>query len=203
MVCLEVRGEEGGRRTIRRLFSLSKKRYAAIVSPQPWHALGTLAIGSAAIPFNIDFVLDNLHIRHYFQAIVSAAVARALIAAGLATACEVQLGYAIGVAEPVSVLIDTEGTGIISADAPAVELDAAMEELRESTRAHLENREYKNTVLPHPYAFNLFSHNTKIDPANDSVTVDGEELRLGRAHRHLRRFQVEASALAPILENHP
>ena len=41
---------------------------------------------------------------------------------------------------------------------------AAMEELAESTRAYLENREYKNTVLPHPYAFNLFSHNTKIDP---------------------------------------
>jgi S-adenosylmethionine synthetase len=32
----------------------------------------------------------------------------------LATACEVQLGYAIGVAEPVSVLVDTEGTGVIS-----------------------------------------------------------------------------------------
>jgi beta-phosphoglucomutase len=31
-----------------------------------------LAIGSAAIPFNIDFVLDNLNIRHYFSAIVSA-----------------------------------------------------------------------------------------------------------------------------------
>jgi beta-phosphoglucomutase len=31
-----------------------------------------MAIGSAAIPFNIDFVLDNLHIRHYFRAIVSA-----------------------------------------------------------------------------------------------------------------------------------
>jgi aspartate-semialdehyde dehydrogenase len=42
---------------------------------------------------------------------------------------------------------------------------AAMEELRESTRAHLEDREYVNTVLPHPYAFNLFSHNSKIDPA--------------------------------------
>ena len=40
---------------------------------------------------------------------------------------------------------------------------AAMEELRESTRAHLDDREYKNTVLPHPYAFNLFSHNSKID----------------------------------------
>lgn len=32
-----------------------------------------MAIGSAAIPFNIDFVLDNLAIRHYFKAVVSAA----------------------------------------------------------------------------------------------------------------------------------
>ena len=31
-----------------------------------------MAIGSAAIPFNIDFVLDNLDIRHYFKTIVSA-----------------------------------------------------------------------------------------------------------------------------------
>ena len=31
-----------------------------------------MAIASAAIPFNIDFVLDNLNIRHYFAAIVSA-----------------------------------------------------------------------------------------------------------------------------------
>lgn len=31
-----------------------------------------MAIGSAAIPFNIDFVLDNLNLRHYFSAIVSA-----------------------------------------------------------------------------------------------------------------------------------
>ena len=31
-----------------------------------------MAIGSAAIPFNIDFVLDNLDIRHYFSAMVSA-----------------------------------------------------------------------------------------------------------------------------------
>ena len=31
-----------------------------------------LAIGSAAIPFNVDFVLDNLHLRHYFGAVVTA-----------------------------------------------------------------------------------------------------------------------------------
>ena len=32
-----------------------------------------MAIGSAAIPFNIDFVVDGLNIRHYFNTIVSAA----------------------------------------------------------------------------------------------------------------------------------
>jgi aspartate-semialdehyde dehydrogenase len=42
---------------------------------------------------------------------------------------------------------------------------AAMAELEESTRAYLEKRPYQQKVLPHPYAFNLFSHNTKIDPA--------------------------------------
>jgi aspartate-semialdehyde dehydrogenase len=57
---------------------------------------------------------------------------------------------------------------------------AAMEELRESTRAHLEGREYRNTVLPHPYAFNLFSHNTKIDPVtgyNEEETKVIQETR--------------------------
>jgi len=50
---------------------------------------------------------------------------------------------------------------------------AAMEELVESTRAYLDGSEYKNTVLPHPYAFNLFNHNTAIDPEtgyNDEET---------------------------------
>jgi len=42
---------------------------------------------------------------------------------------------------------------------------AAMEELRESTRAYLAGQPYEPKVLPHPYAFNVFSHNTKIDPA--------------------------------------
>jgi S-adenosylmethionine synthetase len=36
------------------------------------------------------------------------------VAAGLASKCEVQLAYAIGVAEPVSVLVDTFGTGKVS-----------------------------------------------------------------------------------------
>ena len=43
-------------------------------------------------------------------------VAKNLVAAGLADRCEVQLAYAIGVAEPVSVLVDTRGTGRIDED---------------------------------------------------------------------------------------
>jgi S-adenosylmethionine synthetase len=41
-------------------------------------------------------------------------IAKNTVAAGLADACEIQLSYAIGVAEPISVLIDTEGTSKIS-----------------------------------------------------------------------------------------
>ncbi len=41
-------------------------------------------------------------------------VAKNIVAAGLADKCQVQLAYAIGVAEPVSVLVETQGTGRIS-----------------------------------------------------------------------------------------
>ena len=38
-------------------------------------------------------------------------VAKNIVAAGLATRCEVQVAYAIGVARPVSLMVDTQGTG--------------------------------------------------------------------------------------------
>ncbi len=41
-------------------------------------------------------------------------VAKNIVAAGLARRCEVELAYAIGVAEPVSVLVDTQGTGKVA-----------------------------------------------------------------------------------------
>ena len=44
-------------------------------------------------------------------------VAKNVVAAGLAKRCEVQIAYAIGVAEPVSVHVDTQGTGKIADDA--------------------------------------------------------------------------------------
>jgi S-adenosylmethionine synthetase len=46
-------------------------------------------------------------------------VAKNIVAAGLADRCLVQLAYAIGVAEPVSVMVDTKGTGRISENALA------------------------------------------------------------------------------------
>jgi aspartate-semialdehyde dehydrogenase len=52
---------------------------------------------------------------------------------------------------------------------------AAMQELRDATQAHMEGREFQPKVLPHPYAFNLFSHNASIDPATG---YNGEELKV-------------------------
>ncbi len=43
-------------------------------------------------------------------------VAKNIVAAGLAKKCEIQLAYAIGVARPVSIMVDTFGTGTISED---------------------------------------------------------------------------------------
>ena len=41
-------------------------------------------------------------------------IAKNVVAAGLAKKCEVQISYAIGVAQPTSVLVDTFGTGVVS-----------------------------------------------------------------------------------------
>jgi len=41
-------------------------------------------------------------------------VAKNIVAAGLAKKCEIQIAYAIGIAKPISVMVDTFGTGIVS-----------------------------------------------------------------------------------------
>ena len=40
--------------------------------------------------------------------------AKNVVAAGLARRCHIELAYAIGVSEPVSVLVDSQGTGVVS-----------------------------------------------------------------------------------------
>ena len=57
---------------------------------------------------------------------------------------------------------------------------AAMQELEDSTRAYLDGKPFTPKVLPHPYAFNVFSHNTAIDPVtgyNDEETKVIKETR--------------------------
>jgi aspartate-semialdehyde dehydrogenase len=80
---------------------------------------------------------------------------------------------------------------------------AAMAELSESTRAYLEGRAYEPKVLPHPYAFNLFSHNTRIDPVtgyNDEETKVINETRKIFADPDIR---VSATCVrVPVLRAH-
>ena len=80
---------------------------------------------------------------------------------------------------------------------------AAMEELRESTRAHLEDREYAHTVLPHPYAFNLFSHNSKIDPATG---YNEEEMKMVQETKKIfgdTEIRISATCVrVPVLRAH-
>jgi aspartate-semialdehyde dehydrogenase len=80
---------------------------------------------------------------------------------------------------------------------------AAMQELRESTRAYLEERPYTPRVLPHPYAFNLFSHNTRIDPDtgyNEEETKVIQETRKIFADPQIR---VSATCVrVPVLRAH-
>jgi aspartate-semialdehyde dehydrogenase len=57
----------------------------------------------------------------------------------------------------------------------------AMDELEESTRAYLSGEKYEPKVLPHPYAFNVFSHNTAIGPDG----YNGEETKVGNEMRRI------------------
>jgi len=78
-----------------------------------------------------------------------------------------------------------------------------MEGRRESTRAYLEGREYPARVLPHPYAFNLFSHNTRIDPATG---YNDEELKVIQETRKIFAdpdIRVSATCVrVPVLRAH-
>jgi aspartate-semialdehyde dehydrogenase len=80
---------------------------------------------------------------------------------------------------------------------------AAMEELRESTRAWLEERPFEHSVLPHPYAFNAFSHNSPVDPATG---YNEEELKIMRETRKIfadEDVRVTATCVRiPVLRAH-
>ena len=80
---------------------------------------------------------------------------------------------------------------------------AAMDELVESTRANLRGEVYPPKVMPHPFAFNLFSHNTAIDP---DTGYNGEETKVMQETRKI--FEDERIAVGvtcvrvPVLRAH-
>ncbi len=56
-------------------------------------------------------------------------IAKNIVAAGLATECQLQISYAIGVADPISILVETNGTGKVS-DAKLAEIVTKLFDLR-------------------------------------------------------------------------
>lgn len=80
---------------------------------------------------------------------------------------------------------------------------AAMEELVESTRANLNGQVYAPRVMPHPYAFNLFNHNTDVDP---ETGYNGEETKVIKETRKIfedDRIAVGVTCVrVPVLRAH-
>lgn len=80
---------------------------------------------------------------------------------------------------------------------------AAMEELRAATAAHLAGAPFAPAVLPHPYAFNLFSHNAAVDP---DTGLNGEEEKVIAETRRilsLPRLPIGITCIrVPVLRAH-
>jgi aspartate-semialdehyde dehydrogenase len=80
---------------------------------------------------------------------------------------------------------------------------AAMEELRDSTRASLAGESFAPRVLKHPYAFNLFSHDTSVDPVTGS---NEEEIKVARELQKimcLPQLRISVTCIrVPVLRAH-
>jgi aspartate-semialdehyde dehydrogenase len=80
---------------------------------------------------------------------------------------------------------------------------AAMEELVESTRASLNSEAYPPRVMPHPFAFNLFSHNTPIDPATGYNEEESKVIKETRKIFEDDRIAVGVTCVrVPVLRAH-
>ncbi|MFH0922104.1 MAG: aspartate-semialdehyde dehydrogenase [Fibrobacterota bacterium] len=78
----------------------------------------------------------------------------------------------------------------------------AMEELKEETRAVLDGKAYQRTVIPHPYAFNLFPHNSKLTD-NGYCEEEVKMLKETRKIFHEPGFCLTATCVrVPVLRAH-
>ncbi|MCB9655393.1 MAG: methionine adenosyltransferase [Deltaproteobacteria bacterium] len=102
-------------------------------------------------------------------------IAKNVVASGAATRCEVQLAYAIGVAEPVSILVDTFGTGVVPETKIA---DAVRQTFSLTPRGIIEHLElqkpgYLNTAAYGHFGRNEFSweKTDKVEALKSSLSL--------------------------------
>lgn len=80
---------------------------------------------------------------------------------------------------------------------------AAMEELEQATRAFLAGEPFEQTIIPHPYPFNVFSHNSKIDP---ETGYNEEEMKMVKETKKIfddNDIRVTATCVrVPVLRAH-
>ncbi len=111
-------------------------------------------------------------------------VAKNVVAAGLAERCEVQLAYAIGVAHPVSVMVETFGTGKLSEEAIAQAV-ASVFDLRPAAIIHhlnLRRPIYKQTAayghFGRPDLDLPWERVDRVDALREATRFSGEVLRV-------------------------
>jgi aspartate-semialdehyde dehydrogenase len=79
----------------------------------------------------------------------------------------------------------------------------AMEELLESTRASLAGENYQPKVLPHPYAFNVFNHDTKVDSDTGYNEEETKVIRESRKILEDERIAIGITCVrVPVLRAH-
>lgn len=80
---------------------------------------------------------------------------------------------------------------------------AAMVELQDATRAALDGKPFTPKVLPHPYAFNLFPHNSSYDPASGYCEEEVKLLKESRKILGSPDLRVHATCVrVPVLRTH-
>jgi len=85
-------------------------------------------------------------------------IAKNIVAAGLAKSCEVQLAYAIGVAEPVSVLVNTFGTGTMEEDSI---IDLVRANFKLTPKGIIETLNLRRPIYQKTAAFGHFGRSEK------------------------------------------
>src|SRR5229473_674384 len=80
---------------------------------------------------------------------------------------------------------------------------AAMEELLQSTRASLAGESFQPKVLPHPYAFNVFNHDTKVDSETGYNEEETKVIRESRKILEDERIAIGVTCVrVPVLRAH-